>query len=103
MHHVLLERCCHCRRRRCCAAAAANATAAAITATAAALSLSSPLRRLDADYVKAYYRRASANMALGKYKLAVRDLKQVSSQCIKHRKALHRLGFLPRWRHDQRP
>ena len=32
---------------------------------------------LDPTYTKAYYRRASALMALGKYKLALRDLKQV--------------------------
>ena len=29
--------------------------------------------RLDASYIKAYYRRGSANFALGKYKLALRD------------------------------
>lgn len=34
--------------------------------------------RLDPNYVKAYYRRASANMALGKHKLAVKDLRQVA-------------------------
>ena len=33
--------------------------------------------RLDRNYVKAYYRRASANMALGKYKAALKDLRQV--------------------------
>ncbi|CAM9197577.1 unnamed protein product [Chrysoparadoxa australica] len=33
---------------------------------------------LDPDYLKAFYRRASANMALGKYKLALKDFKQVA-------------------------
>jgi serine/threonine-protein phosphatase 5 len=28
---------------------------------------------LDNKYVKGYYRRASANLALGKYKLALKD------------------------------
>ncbi|XP_070180925.1 serine/threonine-protein phosphatase 5-like [Littorina saxatilis] len=32
---------------------------------------------LDKAYIKAYYRRASANMALGKFKEALRDLKYV--------------------------
>ena len=32
---------------------------------------------LDPTYIKAYYRRASANYALGKYKLALRDFKAV--------------------------
>jgi tetratricopeptide (TPR) repeat protein len=32
---------------------------------------------LDPGYIKAYYRRASANMALGKYKIALRDFRQV--------------------------
>lgn len=35
------------------------------------------IRRLDPGYVKAYYRRGSANMALAKYKEAVRDFKRV--------------------------
>ncbi|XP_060062862.1 serine/threonine-protein phosphatase 5-like [Ylistrum balloti] len=33
--------------------------------------------QLDRSYIKAYYRRASANMSLGKYKLALRDLETV--------------------------
>lgn len=33
--------------------------------------------RLDPTYIKAYYRRGSANFALGKYKLALRDFKAV--------------------------
>lgn len=33
--------------------------------------------RLDPSYIKAYYRRGSANFALGKYKLALRDFKSV--------------------------
>lgn len=32
---------------------------------------------IDPSYVKAYYRRASANMALGKFKLALTDFEQV--------------------------
>jgi hypothetical protein len=34
-------------------------------------------RRLDPGYVKAYYRRASANFALGKYKEALKDFRHV--------------------------
>lgn len=33
--------------------------------------------KLDPNYVKAYYRRASANMALGKFKLALKDYDMV--------------------------
>ena len=33
--------------------------------------------RLDPTYIKAYYRRGSANFALGKYRLALRDFKAV--------------------------
>mmetsp|Transcript_8156 Transcript_8156/g.25174 ORF Transcript_8156/g.25174 Transcript_8156/m.25174 type:complete len:519 (-) Transcript_8156:355-1911(-) len=33
--------------------------------------------KLDPSYVKAYYRRGSANLAIGKYKLALRDFKAV--------------------------
>lgn len=33
--------------------------------------------QLDPNYVKAYYRRASANMALGKFKLALKDYDMV--------------------------
>lgn len=36
------------------------------------------LCRLDSGYLKAYYRRGSAHMALGKYKLAVKDFRKVS-------------------------
>lgn len=32
---------------------------------------------LDANYVKAYFRRASSNMALGKFKLALKDYDMV--------------------------
>jgi tetratricopeptide (TPR) repeat protein len=35
--------------------------------------------QLDSTYVKAYYRRASANMALGKFKLALKDYDTVRS------------------------
>ncbi|KAG5177330.1 serine/threonine-protein phosphatase 5 [Tribonema minus] len=42
-----------------------------------AISDSDEAIRLNSDYVKAYYRRASANMVLGKYKLALKDLRQV--------------------------
>ena len=38
--------------------------------------------RLDPAYVKAYFRRASANMALGKFKLALKDYDAVSSITI---------------------
>ncbi|CAN0559462.1 unnamed protein product, partial [Laminaria digitata] len=38
--------------------------------------------RLDHTYLKAYYRRGSANMALGKFKLAVRDFRKVRSVVI---------------------
>lgn len=33
---------------------------------------------LDKNYVKGYYRRASAYMSLGKYKMAVKDYETVS-------------------------
>lgn len=42
-----------------------------------AISDSDEALALDPSYLKAYYRRASANMALGKYKAALKDLKQV--------------------------
>jgi len=42
-----------------------------------AISDSDEAIKLDSDYVKAYYRRASANMALGKHKLSVKDLRHV--------------------------
>lgn len=34
---------------------------------------------LDPNYLKAYFRRASANMALGKFKLALKDYDTVAS------------------------
>lgn len=37
--------------------------------------------QLDRKYVKGYYRRASANMALGKFKLSVRDYEAVAKAC----------------------
>jgi len=39
---------------------------------------------LDKNYVKGYYRRAAANMALGKFKLALRDYELVrfETYCI---------------------
>uniref|UniRef100_A0A1I8GKX5 protein-serine/threonine phosphatase n=2 Tax=Macrostomum lignano TaxID=282301 RepID=A0A1I8GKX5_9PLAT len=42
-----------------------------------ALSDASRAIALDQSYIKAYYRRASANMALGKFKLALTDFEQV--------------------------
>lgn len=36
--------------------------------------------RLDSTYVKAYYRRGSANMALAKFKLAVKDFRKARKQ-----------------------
>jgi Tfp pilus assembly protein PilF len=33
---------------------------------------------LDSKYIKGHYRRASANMALGKFKLALKDYEFVS-------------------------
>lgn len=36
-----------------------------------------PTRRLDPHYVKALYRRGSAHYALGKYKEALKDFRQV--------------------------
>ncbi|CAM9725016.1 unnamed protein product [Ectocarpus sp. 12 AP-2014] len=35
---------------------------------------------LDSTYVKAYYRRGSANMALAKFKLAVKDFRKARRQ-----------------------
>lgn len=35
--------------------------------------------RLDPKYIKAYYRRGSANYALGKLKLALKDFKTVAT------------------------
>lgn len=34
--------------------------------------------RIDPNYIKAYYRRGTANMALGKFKLALRDYDAVN-------------------------
>ena len=34
--------------------------------------------RIDPKYIKGYYRRATANMALGKFKLALKDYDTVS-------------------------
>jgi serine/threonine-protein phosphatase 5 len=42
-----------------------------------ALSDANTALALDANYLKGFYRRASANMALGKYKLALRDYETV--------------------------
>ncbi|XP_077998671.1 serine/threonine-protein phosphatase 5-like [Glandiceps talaboti] len=43
-----------------------------------ALEDASKALELDRSYVKGYYRRATANMALGKYKLALRDYETVT-------------------------
>ncbi|CAG5130523.1 unnamed protein product [Candidula unifasciata] len=43
-----------------------------------ALSDASKALALDKNYLKAYYRRASANMALGKFKLALKDFEAVT-------------------------
>uniref|UniRef100_A0A8W8IG72 Serine/threonine-protein phosphatase 5 n=1 Tax=Magallana gigas TaxID=29159 RepID=A0A8W8IG72_MAGGI len=42
-----------------------------------ALSDASKALQLDKNYIKAYYRRASANMALGKFKVALKDFESV--------------------------
>lgn len=44
-----------------------------------ALSDATKALELDITYVKAYYRRASANMALGKFKLALKDFEAVNN------------------------
>ncbi|KAK3700273.1 hypothetical protein RRG08_033551 [Elysia crispata] len=43
-----------------------------------ALTDASKALTLDKNYIKAYYRRASANMALGKFKLALKDFEAVT-------------------------
>ncbi|GFS25708.1 serine/threonine-protein phosphatase [Elysia marginata] len=43
-----------------------------------ALTDASKALNLDKNYIKAYYRRASANMALGKFKLALKDFEAVT-------------------------
>ena len=43
-----------------------------------ALDDSSKAIELDSSYIKAYYRRATANMALGKFKKALKDYEAVS-------------------------
>jgi len=43
-----------------------------------ALSDASKALTIDKSYIKAYYRRASANMALGKFKLALKDFEAVT-------------------------
>ncbi|XP_013413791.1 serine/threonine-protein phosphatase 5 [Lingula anatina] len=43
-----------------------------------ALNDASKALELDKTYIKAYYRRASANMALGKFKLALKDFEAVT-------------------------
>lgn len=47
--------------------------------TWAGLWRSYPRCRLNNQYPKAYYRRGSANMALGKFKVAVKDFRKVSA------------------------
>ena len=37
---------------------------------------------LDPKYIKGYYRRASANLALGKFKLALKDYEYVNAIII---------------------
>eukprot|EP00904_Undaria_pinnatifida_P008607 jgi/Undpi1/4877/HiC_scaffold_19.g08230.m1 len=46
---------------------------------------------LDPSYLKAYYRRGSANMALGKFKLAVRDFRKVTKMQPKSKEAAAKL------------
>lgn len=41
-----------------------------------------PSGRLDSAHLKAYYRRGLANMALGKYKLAVKDFRKARNVFI---------------------
>lgn len=45
-----------------------------------ALSDASKAIELDKNYIKGYYRRASANMALGKFKLALKDYEIVITE-----------------------
>lgn len=47
--------------------------------------------RLNAGYVKAYYRRGSANMALAKYKVAVKDFRKVTKMQPKSKEASDKL------------
>mmetsp|Transcript_64556 Transcript_64556/g.179121 ORF Transcript_64556/g.179121 Transcript_64556/m.179121 type:complete len:412 (-) Transcript_64556:286-1521(-) len=42
---------------------------------------------IDSNYIKAYYRRASGNFALGKYKLALKDFKTVCKMVPKDKQA----------------
>lgn len=44
--------------------------------------------RLDESYIKAYYRRGSANFALGKFKLALRDFKKAHQRYPSDKDAL---------------
>lgn len=46
---------------------------------------------LDPAYTKAYYRRGSANYALGKYKLALKDFKHVVRTHPKDREAIQKM------------
>ncbi|CBJ28105.1 conserved unknown protein [Ectocarpus siliculosus] len=46
---------------------------------------------LDSTYVKAYYRRGSANMALAKFKLAVKDFRKVTKMQPKSKEAAAKL------------
>lgn len=47
--------------------------------------------KLDPTYIKAYYRRGSANFALGKYKLALRDFRSVCKLRPSDREARNKL------------
>mmetsp|Transcript_22337 Transcript_22337/g.28891 ORF Transcript_22337/g.28891 Transcript_22337/m.28891 type:complete len:503 (-) Transcript_22337:319-1827(-) len=47
--------------------------------------------RADASYVKAYYRRGSANLAIGKYKLALKDFRAVCKMRPNDRDARQKL------------
>jgi len=67
----------------------------------AALEDASSAIKLDKKYIKGYYRRASANMALGKFKLGLRDYEAVAKVCPKDKDAQKKFTECKKLVHQQ--
>ncbi|XP_066911519.1 serine/threonine-protein phosphatase 5-like [Clytia hemisphaerica] len=57
--------------------------------------------KIDKKYIKGYYRRASANMALGKFKLSLRDYEAVAKVCPKDKDAQKKFTECKKLVHQQ--